>query len=665
MQPYRLLLGVILIGVMASVAILAQRWGVEARSRTVEVILDGPDWEGLAAREGKDPAAFLLAAREQGATSVAVFERTLKRLAEQGMVTYLSTGEVLATARSRSLPPSFQILIERAQLHPRAVYIAGSPDVLEVLEGAYRGLLGPLRVRRAGDLLQVVGTRDDIEEIGVGFLPLDMERYRRLGLQPVLRVRNYDGLTADGLHDLFTRLSRLGRDYTLVFELIEVLGYDQLIGETAEEMRAAGDRYGRIEVFNVRRKQRGEDLLAQRLRPDGMRRPEVIRLFSLTPDELQQLTPAAAKEKFIRAARERNIRLLYLRPLSARAGVVATEANLSYLSGIVADLRRFGLRLGPGEPLMPMRASPLLLLGASLGALAAIGLVLAMLGEAVGAPVPASWIWGWIAVGGLITVGLILAGPLTLWRKLLALGTAATVPAVAIAVALPRAHARDRIWASLRALWVASLTSVVAGVLVGGLLSEWDFMMAADQFLGVKLAHLVPVVLAVLLLWRRDRPPQHWRETVRDIWAWSARPLLLRYAIVAVAVGLAAGILLGRSGNLGLPVLGAEERLRAATENVLVARPRTKEYLIGHPALVLAAAAAAVGWRTGMVPFAAVGAIGQAGIVNSFAHIHTPLLYALWRTANALILGSIIGAVAAAVVLAIRTRAGRAVSGSP
>jgi hypothetical protein len=176
-------------------------------------------------------------------------------------------------------------------------------------------------------------------------------------------------------------------------------------------------------------------------------------------------------------------------------------------------------------------------------------------------------------------------------------------------------------------------------------------------FFGVKIAQLLPVLLVALFVWRTDRPARSWRATLRELWAWSAHPLLLRYAIGVTVAGVAAVILLARSGNFGLPVLSIEERLRTLLEDLLVARPRTKEYLIGHPALVLAGVAVAAGWRAWVVPFAAVAAVGQGGIVNSFSHIHTPLLYAAWRTVNALWLGALIGAAAAGVVLAVAHRA--------
>lgn len=646
-----LLIVLVGIGVLASLAVLAQRWVVEARNNQVEIVLDGPDWEGLALREGRDPTEFLAAAHTRGATSIALYERTLKRMAAAGDVIYLSSGQLLAEARLRPFAP-FQDLAARGQVRPQAVYITGSPEILAFVDVAFRGVLGSDRVRRLGPVLEVSGLTSDLEELGLGFLPRDFERYRRIGLVPVVRLRNYPGLTAEGLRHRIERLARLGRGGTVVFELQEVLGFERLIDETAAALRDAGYRYGRIEVFNVKRKQRGEELLAGRMRP------EVIRLFSLTPEELLAQSPASVVDKFVRAARERNVRLLYLRPLVPGAGVVGTESNLAYLSTMSADLKRFGLRPARAEPLPEIHVSRMLLALVAAGSLAAIGLGVVMLGDAVGAPVPLPWIWLGVLGGLLITAGTMVGGYFALWRKLLALGTAAVVPAVAAAVALPRRGGRP-VRGGLRALWVAAIGSVAGGLLVGAILTEWNFMMAADVFLGVKVAQVIPIVVVVLLVWRRDRPPRDWREAVREIWGWSSRPLLLRYAIVAVIAATAAVILLARSGNFGLPLLGVEERLRTVTEDLLIARPRTKEYLIGHPALLMAAAAAAAGRGTWVLPLAAIGVIGQAGIVNSFSHIHTPLLYASLRTVSALLLGSVAGIIGAAVLLTLLSRFGR------
>jgi len=123
-----------------------------------------------------------------------------------------------------------------------------------------------------------------------------------------------------------------------------------------------------------------------------------------------------------------------------------------------------------------------------------------------------------------------------------------------------------------------------------------------------------------------------------------------------VAVGAGAVLLLARTGNVGLPLLNAEARLRTVLEDVLVARPRTKEFLVGYPGLVLAGVASSVGWRGAALPLAMVGAIGTAGAINSFSHLHTPLLYTFWRTGNALLLGAAVAVPAAVVFLWIGRR---------
>jgi hypothetical protein len=107
---------------------------------------------------------------------------------------------------------------------------------------------------------------------------------------------------------------------------------------------------------------------------------------------------------------------------------------------------------------------------------------------------------------------------------------------------------------------------------------------------------------------------------------------------------------LTRSGNA--PVLGPsglEIKMRSVLETVLAVRPRTKEFLLGHPALMLGAALALRGRRTWLPLVAVVAALGQASLVNTFCHFHTPLLVSIIRTANGVWLGAILGLVVIAV----------------
>jgi hypothetical protein len=93
-------------------------------------------------------------------------------------------------------------------------------------------------------------------------------------------------------------------------------------------------------------------------------------------------------------------------------------------------------------------------------------------------------------------------------------------------------------------------------------------------------------------------------------------------AAVLLAVGLAAAaVILMRSGNeSAIAPSGAELQMRHALEALLIARPRTKEFLLGHPAMMLAMALALRGRRTWVPVAAAVAAVGQASLLNTFCH---------------------------------------------
>jgi hypothetical protein len=80
-------------------------------------------------------------------------------------------------------------------------------------------------------------------------------------------------------------------------------------------------------------------------------------------------------------------------------------------------------------------------------------------------------------------------------------------------------------------------------------------------------------------------------------------------------------------------------------------RPRTKEFMIGHPALLATLLLSPrLPKRAILIPFALLGAIGQVSMVNSFCHLHTPLLMTVVRTFNGLWLGMLVGFVLARLV---------------
>ena len=83
--------------------------------------------------------------------------------------------------------------------------------------------------------------------------------------------------------------------------------------------------------------------------------------------------------------------------------------------------------------------------------------------------------------------------------------------------------------------------------------------------------------------------------------------------------------------------------MRSLLETILIARPRTKEFLIGHPALMLAVVLALRDRRTWLPLAALIGAIGQISLLNTFCHFHIPLYLSLLRSVHGVWIGAIIG----------------------
>jgi hypothetical protein len=113
--------------------------------------------------------------------------------------------------------------------------------------------------------------------------------------------------------------------------------------------------------------------------------------------------------------------------------------------------------------------------------------------------------------------------------------------------------------------------------------------------------------------------------------------------------GLAVYIIRTGNDNLGV-VSDLEARVRQYLGHVLTVRPRTKEFLIGHPAMLVLLY---YGYRYEMLPILLVGTIGQISLINTYAHIHTPLITSILRSMHGLWIGILIGVAAIAAISAL------------
>lgn len=626
------------VGFVASLATLTQRYGVEARSRAVSLVLDHADLRGLASATGVPLPEAYRRFKAAGITGIALTEDTLAGLELDGLL----------RVRAVERPDGREYVVEG--LPPELAEQVGD-HVSRLVGGATEQPIAGDRVSFpgfGGGRIYVLGRWEDVRGTPVGIDPLTAGEVRAAGLEPIARVYNPPGLTAPSLQWKLWRAKQLGAT-TFIFAGDEVLGFRGLIEETARLFEDMGLLYGTIELG----KQRGDAGLSARLEE------RLVRVHSISPAEMARITPEDAIERYVRAAVERNIRLNYVRLPDAVTKQTFAD-SVDYVQRLSRQTVRAGFGLGAPIPFTQVWESAGLraLFGGLIGLGIAAGAALLLAGVFVLSRTQQAVAAALLGLGG-AALG---AAPVHLGPELMALTGAIVFPTLAF-VLFPQplgafeehehAAVRERTEAVVPAVAefaAISLVTLVGALMVAAQLSELSYLVKTEQFVGIKAATALPLLLvgAIYLTGLTGLYPslsEEGRSVTARLRGFFSEPVRVWHA-VAILVGIVAlALLLARSGNdPGVGVSELELRFRSLLDRVVGVRPRTKEFLIGHPALLLSLAMAArPQWRLWALPLLLVGIIGQVGMLNSFCHLHSPLKVTLLRTLNGLWTGGLLG----------------------
>ena len=342
-----------------------------------------------------------------------------------------------------------------------------------------------------------------------------------------------------------------------------------------------------------------------------------------------------------RAVTDRNVRVLWLEPFTdAASGRTITDGEVyrAVLESLRVRLQRHGLTLGDGFSVFPAYEPPLLALILCGWGVAAAGVLL--LAEGFGLRKKYAV---WLLAPLCAAVALLLGAARAASIRIGAFAAAVLFPCLAVTLLVRRLRGAQRVplGASLGRVAAAAvlcwLVSLAGGLFVAAFQSGTRWLLAIDNFRGVKLSQLLPLVFAAYLILRRLR-------TFREICSGKAFPLFL--ALLAAAALL---VFLLRTGDGVLPVGQAEQRARNALEHWLLVRPRTKEFLIGWPCFGVAWILCMRGAKRRAWPFVLLGTVAFSSVVNSFCHSRAPV----WLSAARGTLGFLIGLALALVLTAL------------
>ena len=663
-----ILLAAILVGFIASLLIGMERHAVEEDSRTVELAIDYEGLLELAAREGLPAEEVLAEAKAAGITSLAVYETTFKKFNENGKANAVKGADILAAYHTGTLTdPRWRTLVEDGKIVGTEIYVVSHDPVTyaELKEDLLR------RFGAARITVLTVGTDEviavkDLYEVflkrNIGLPSDEMRAVNAAGFDVIARPSNYYDCTPDDVHAVFARMDGIAVS-AIVFSGPVTLGVPKALQTTIDEMRARRLSLGLIEGVTQLQfyKQQGMDEIAK-----GVGYDHVARLYSIPLDELKKLKIDAAVERWETTDEERNIRINLLRIYEEPApSMTLLETNMKYFADTRAALEAKGFKIGRAgmfasyEPSRVLRA--LVIMGVAAAGVLYLSLVIPALNRR------RKTVLLCFAVVALISMMPILIGAGSKVRLVAALASANLFPALAIVALLDLLRTRrfpkdTPLWrilvAGLVLLGITSALSMIGASYLSGALADTRYLLEFDIFRGIKLTFVLPMILvAAAFLQRFDIFDGQFDASagvlgqLREIMGMPVRVGSLLGGLVLLG---ALVVLVLRSGHTsGMPVPGIELKMRAALEQLFYARPRTKEFLIGHPAFLLALYGAARQWKTWIIFGLVLAAtIGQGSMVETFAHMRTPVEMSLVRGIGGVFLGGAIGAVLVALVAA-------------
>ncbi len=644
----RLLLILLAVGLAAAAYVAARRVHHEAQARYVEIVMDDTDFGSLARSYGYDQRSFLRALKGAGLTSLAVAEELGSGVSSSGTGAVYAGTTLLAQSRLGSLSdPVLGALARNGGLRPDEVYLIAydAPTAAR-----YRTQLGlkfapkTVRVLRSTlpEIFAVRTQSDYFAAVGLG-LPADrVALAKSLGLDLAPRLQNDERFAAAQIDALVKSATQGARARTLIFFGLrnQVLGYPSNLDATAQMFERTKLNFGDIETYDPKQVQSGSDDLARKI--PG----RIVRVQAISKLEQDKLLPRDIIERYLLGVRERNIRVIYLRPFAHQwdlgKGPLSIEAtNVEVVRHIADGVRRDGYRLGGASPIYPFVVQAWLVVLVSLAIPAMALLLLDSLGVRGRRPAP-------ILIG--LDIVLVVAGYAVhhdmLARQALALAAGILFPLAGFATIAPffsPPPARTLRDACTAGLWVmASATGVTLGgaLIVIGLLSTPLTMVEVDRFAGVKLLLLLPPLLALALYVLTPL----WGAKVEDPAAAANAPVRLYQLALGIIIIGGAYVLQARSGNQSdITPSSFELALRSHLTSILSVRPRFKEFLIGFPALMLVPVLTASDRRTfGWLLVLAIG-MGLGDVVDTFSHLHTPLGISVLRIFNGAVLGAIVG----------------------
>lgn len=683
MKKFRNILIVItIIGLVVSMFQVTRRFIKEQRNTVVEIVADYEDFAEIALETGSTLEETANKLISSGVTSIAISEESLLDMKEAGDILLFSGVDlkylnVNFNNEYYSLASSVKAYLDNMKTPYSNVTLVMGDDL-----GTYDFLINSFKTRfkdvttnfneENRFCILINRSMDKVKNVGLGLVNEDFEAAKMLGFNNIIpRIENHEDITKEEVDTLYDQLKQY-KVRTIIFAGVTVFGQNYQ-DEEGEMLKYIGEKFSQKDAeiitaiiekpaeTDLETVQRGINKLSKYSKYVN------TKVFSTDASQLQKLTYEGLAEQWGRAISQRNVRVLYVRPLAKAEKTVQEnfENTLKAIREIKDRINHMGMTLGNAKGLGTIKQSSILQLIMALGVVSAGVLLLIFIFEEDRLKKFAKVIYllYGVLVLGLMAIYILPAiyEPLgDLANKLVALAAAVIFSSLA-GIWIIEGYKRDSypvkggsIKKGILLLIISVAISFIGGIYIGAILSASKYVLKLDTFRGVKISFLLPLVIwgfayVIKIGFYKDNlgKPLPLLEQCKKFFM---ETVTVKYVAIASVICLALVLIVLRSGNTMTSSANSLELMfRNFLEKYLIARPRTKE-LIAFPILFLIPCLAR--FKNKEFVFLAMGAgmIGIENVINSFCHIRMPLLITSLSTIYSLIFAIIIGSIFVVVI---------------
>ncbi len=694
----KLVILLICFSLLAGIYTIYQRVGIEKQYKTAEIMLDYNEMEKFADSSENDLGYWLREFREYGAQSVAIQEETLKRLIEQGKALKAEIVSELVKGYDWQKGYNDEIvsMIEKKEI--------GRNDVIVTTENGelYNYIVSGLTERYSQEFFETYtldnvyyivlkGTNDDIYygetkkvinlqsdgvyeykdivdsrlmNIGIGYDDAKINLAKEAGLDVILRPINfptYNEKLADVYKSANEKYGLEPRIYLVGSK--EVLGYpgneDKLLDYVNEENIAIS-----LIESSTQREHLASEGLNDLVKDSGYNGVRMFTMWDYIRQRNKYYNYEGAEEienTMFRAITERNIRVIYFKPFFEK------EKSIKYLTDAAEYERTFSslenrlsehnIKLGRAEAIEEFH------IGSKRMAVLAVGITLAAILLFIKMfnitdkranflylfSIPAAFVP--LVTRSLAEKGFAFAAAVIFSG----LGIYFFMMQIKKIYDSSEKYSNLKIMSYSTVILAGSIVISLAGaVFLDAMLADVRYFLEMDIFRGVKFAQILPfgifALIFLIYFMNKDREGS-FKSVVHTSVRLLNKDIKIYYAIIAAVIGAVAYVYISRTGHeTNIQPSSIEMITRNFMEYILLARPRTKEFLIAFPAIFAAVYAASKKseFFTGL--FTLVSAIGTSSVINTFSHLRTPIYLSLARTVIALGFGIVIGCAAVIII---------------